>query len=98
MLFQLTYVLLVSVHLIIQFIYIYMYIYIYIANIFVGFQERRLFHKFPQPFIYLRYVDDTFVSFRSRSDALAYFFDILNQLHSSLTFTMEEENNGQLPF
>ena len=51
-----------------------------LANIFVGFQERRLFDTFPQPFIYLRYVDDTFVSFRSRNDALA-FFDILNQLH-----------------
>ena len=68
-----------------------------LANIFVGSQERRLFDKFPKPFIYLRYVDDTFVSFRSSSDALA-FLDILNQLHSSLTFTMEEENNGQSPF
>ena len=66
-------------------------------NIFVGFQERRLFDKFPKPFICLRYVDDTFVSFRSRSNALS-FFDKLNQLHSSLTFTMEEENNGQLAF
>ena len=43
------------------------------------------------------YVDDTFVSFKSRSDALE-FFDTLNQLHSSLSFTMEEESNGQLPF
>ena len=68
-----------------------------LANIFVGFHERRLFDRFPQPFIYLRYVDDTFVSFTSRSDALV-FFDTLNQLHSSLSFTMEEENNGQLPF
>ena len=68
-----------------------------LANIFVGFQERHLFDRFPKPSIYLHYVDDTFVSFRSRSDALA-FFDILNQLHSSLTFTIEEENNGQLPF
>ena len=32
-------------------------------NIFVGFQERHLFERFPKPFIYLRYVDDTFVSF-----------------------------------
>ena len=65
-----------------------------LANIFVGFQERRLLDRFPKPFIYLRYVDDTFVSFRSRSDALS-FFDKLNQLHSSLTFAIEEENNGQ---
>ena len=33
---------------------------------FVGFHERRLFDRFPQPFIYLQYVDDTFVSFKSR--------------------------------
>ena len=68
-----------------------------LANIFVGFHEIRLFDRFPKPFIYLRYVDDTFRSFTSRSDALV-FFDTLNQLHSSLSFTMEEENNGQLPF
>ena len=68
-----------------------------LANIFVGFHERRLFDRFPKPFTYLRYVDDTFVSFKSCCDALK-FFDILNRLHSSLSFTMEEESNGQLPF
>ena len=56
-----------------------------LANIFVGFQERHLFETFPKPFIYLRYVDDTFVSFRSPNDALL-FFDKLNKLHSSLTW------------
>ena len=68
-----------------------------LVNIFVGFHERRLFDKFSKPFTYLRYVDDTFVSFKSRSDALK-FFDALNRLHSSLSFTMEVESNGQLPF
>ena len=68
-----------------------------LANIFVGFHERRLFDKFPKPFTYLRYVDDTFVSFKSRSAGLK-FFDTLNRLHSSLSFTTEEESNGQLPF
>ena len=66
-------------------------------NIFVGFQERHLFERFPKPFIYLRYVDDTFVSFRSRNDVLL-FFDKLNELQSSLSFTMEEENNNKLSF
>ena len=65
-----------------------------LANIF---QDRLLFEKFPKPFIYLRYVDDIFVSFRSRNDALL-FFDKLNDLHSSLSFTMKEENNNKLPF
>ena len=68
-----------------------------LANIFVGFQERHLFERFPKPFIYLSYVDDNFVSFRSCNDALL-FFDRLNELHSSLTFTMEEENNNKLLF
>ena len=68
-----------------------------LANIFIGFQERHLFESFPEPFIYLRFGDDTFVSFRSRDDALL-FFDKLNELHSSLTFNMEEKNNNKLPF
>ena len=66
-----------------------------LANIFVGFQER--FERFPKPFIYLRYVDDTFVSFWSPNDALS-FFDKLNKLHSSFTFTIEEKNNYKLAF
>ena len=69
----------------------------FLANIFVGFHERRLFDRFPKPFIYLRYVDDTFVSFKSRGDALV-FFDTLNQQHSSQSFIIEEEDKGQLPF
>ena len=69
----------------------------FLVNIFAGFYERILFDRFPKPFIYLRYVDDTFVSFKSRSDALE-LFDTFNQLHSSLSFTMQEESNGQLPF
>ena len=67
-----------------------------LVNIFVGFQERHLFERFPKPFSYLRYVDDTFVSVRLRNDALL-FFDILNELHS-LRFTMEGENDNKLPF
>ena len=34
-----------------------------LANIFVGFYEKLLFDKFPKPYIYLRYVDDTFACF-----------------------------------
>ena len=68
-----------------------------LANIFVGFHERLLFEKFPKPFIYLRYVDDTFVTFSSRNDALL-FFHKLNDLHPSLSFTMEEEKSNKLPF
>ena len=68
-----------------------------LANILAGFHERLLFEKFPKSFIYLRYVDDTFVTFSSRNDALL-FFHKLNDLHSSLSFTMEEEKSNKLPF
>ena len=53
-----------------------------LANIFVGFHERQLFEKFPKPFIYLRYVDDTFVV--SSSSETLKFFHKLNDLHPSL--------------
>ena len=68
-----------------------------LENIFVGFHERLLFEKFPKPFIYLRYIDNTFVSFSSRNKALMSFHK-LNDLHLSLSFTMEEENSNKLPF
>ena len=68
-----------------------------LTNIFVGFHERLLFEKFPKPFIYLCYVDDTFVTFSSRNNALS-FFHKLNDLHPSLSFTMEEEKSNKLPF
>ena len=67
------------------------------ANIFVGFYEKLLFDRFPKPYIYLCYVDDTFVYFSSRNEALS-FFQRLNILHPSLTFTMDEEKDNQLPF
>ena len=53
-----------------------------LVNIFVGFHERLLFEKFLRPFIYLRYVDDSFVTFSSCDDALS-FFNKLNDLHPS---------------
>ena len=68
-----------------------------LANIFVGFHERLCFEKFPKPFIYLRYVDDTFVTFSSRNNALSFFYK-LNDLDPSLSFTMEEEKSNKLPF
>ena len=52
---------------------------------------------FPKPFTYLRYVNDIFVNFSSRNETLK-FFHMLNDLHPSLSFTMEEENNKKLPF
>ena len=68
-----------------------------LANILVGFHERLLFEKFHMPFIYLHYVDDTFVTFSSRNDALL-FFHKMDDLHPSLSFTMGEEKSNKLSF
>ena len=68
-----------------------------LPNIFVEFHERLQFEMFPKPFIHLRYVDDTLFYFSSRSDALKFFHE-LNDLHLSLSFTMEEKNINKLPF
>ena len=67
-----------------------------LANIFVGFYEKLLFDRFTKPYIYLHYVDDTFICFTSRNEALS-FFHCLNNLHPSLTFTMDEEKDNKLP-
>ena len=68
-----------------------------LANIFVGFYEKLHFHRFPKPYIYLRYEDDTFACFSSRNEALSFFLCV-NDLHPFLTFTMDEEKDNKLPF
>ena len=67
-----------------------------LANIFVRFYEKLLVDRFPNPYIYLCYVDDTFACFSSRNEAL-FFFHCLNVLHPSLNFTIEEEKNNKSP-
>ena len=68
-----------------------------LANIFVGYHERKLFSATIRPSTYFRYVDDTFVIFENTTD-YQIFFDKLNNLHPSLKFTMESEENNKLPF
>ena len=46
---------------------------------------------------YVHYMDDTFVCFSSCNEALK-FYQCQNNLHYSLSLTMEEENNNMLPF
>ena len=53
-----------------------------LANILVGFHERLLIDRFPLPYFYLRYVDDTFACFSFRCEFLL-FFHYLNDLHPS---------------
>ena len=68
-----------------------------LANIFVGYQEQRLFANYRRPPVYLRYVDDTFVILKNEKERRR-FHQLLNDLHPSLSFTCESEKNDQLPF
>ena len=68
-----------------------------LANIFVGYQEEKLFIDNNQPLIYFRYVDDTFAMFEDELNCNR-FLKQLNSLHQSLNFTHQKEVNGKLPF
>jgi len=70
------------------------------ANIFMCYHEHRWLDQCPvefKPVFYRRYVDDTFVLFRSKSHAKL-FLDYLNSRHNSINFTMENEQSNKLPF
>ena len=67
-----------------------------LANIFLGFWEDRIPNEM-WPRMYRRFADDTFSVVDSRERALQ-FLDCLNGLHKALKFTMESEEEGQLPF
>ncbi|MEL6802794.1 MAG: reverse transcriptase domain-containing protein, partial [Bacteroidota bacterium] len=69
-----------------------------LANIFVGYYEKILFSSVERPPVYVRYVDDTFAMFEDVADCRE-FHDRINNLHSCLRFTKEEEDDcGRLPF
>ena len=68
-----------------------------LANIFVGYQEAKLFNITKRPLVYFRYVDDTFAVFNNEEDCNT-FLTHLNSLHPSLRFTYEKESNHSLPF
>ena len=50
-----------------------------------------------QPTIWFRYVDDTFTLFDNKNDALS-FLHYLNGRHNNIKFTVEFEQNGEIPF
>ena len=68
-----------------------------LANIFVGYQEEKLFIDNNQPVIYFSYVDDTFAMFKDEFNCYQ-FLKQLDSLPQSLTFTHEKEVSGKLPF
>ena len=68
-----------------------------LANIFVGYNENKLFDFSVKPQFCKRYVDDTFAIFENETKCDE-FFNILNFLNSSLKFTSEKEESESLAF
>ena len=68
-----------------------------LANIFMGHLESEYFRTYGKPGMYYRYVDDCFILFKTQEECND-MFNHFNNLHKSITFTMEVEENGCLPF
>ena len=68
-----------------------------LANVFMCHIENQLEQKSMIPSFYRRYVDDTLVSMPNTESATD-FLQVLNNVHPSLSFTMELEHDGSIPF
>ena len=71
-----------------------------LANAFLCYCEERWLGDCPaefKPFLYRRYVDDTFLLFKD-SDHVDQFLDYLNLKHTNIKFTKESEQDNTLPF
>ena len=71
-----------------------------LANIFLCHHESKWLNDCPtdfKPIYYRRYVDDTFVIFKKKDDAVK-FLNYLNNQHQKISFTMETEQNNEIPF
>ena len=69
-----------------------------LANAFLTYYEKNWLNNCPQgfkPVFYRRYVDDTFLLFKS-NDHLKYFQDFLNSCHINMSFSMETEKENKL--
>lgn len=70
------------------------------ANIFMCYNEQQWLNDCPQhfkPFLYKRYVDDTFLLFHDRSH-VNLFLDYMNSKHPNIKFTYETEQKNKLNF
>ena len=71
-----------------------------LANAFMCHMESEWLSKCPpdfKPLFYRRYVDDTFLIFKSSSH-IELFLTYLNSRHQNIKFTCDNEQNSQLPF
>lgn len=70
------------------------------ANSFLSFHEKQWLDNCPlsfKPVLYRRYVDDTFVLFKS-AEHIPMFLDYLNNQHRCIKFTHESEHNSCISF
>ena len=68
-----------------------------VAEIYMQEHDKKSLSTFPSPpKCYERFVDDTFTIIKR--SVLHPFFDHMNSLHPKIQFTIEEENDGSLPF
>jgi hypothetical protein len=70
-----------------------------VSNIYMEhFEKLALDSEQHKPSLWFRYVDDTFVIWPQGADGLQNFLTHLNNLRSSIQFTMEIESEGAIPF
>ena len=63
----------------------------------MGHLEEIYFNRNPKPIKYFRYVDDCFVVFKNKGEC-DLMFEAFNNLHPSIKFTLEAEEDNTLPF
>ena len=70
-----------------------------LANLFMGHNEKIWINRYKRskPYFYKRYVDDIFAVFDDERQANE-FFKYINNRHPNIKFTMETEQNKQIPF
>ncbi|XP_018305550.1 uncharacterized protein [Mycetomoellerius zeteki] len=70
-----------------------------IANIFMEHFEKEALRKtIKKPEVWFRYVDDTFVIWKHGRAELRKFLTFLNKQHPNIHFTIDVEENEELPF
>ena len=68
-----------------------------LANVFMCHIEDQLEQEGMIPSFYRRYVNDTLVTMPNTESGTV-FLQVLNNMHPSLSFTMELEHDGSIPF
>ena len=70
-----------------------------VANLFMVYFEKKAIETANlKPKLWIRYVDDVFVVWSFGKEKLLNFLDHLNSIHPRIEFTLELEQNNQLPF